>query len=69
IYTDLGLYLKAKAMANSLTNPTSIPLPNISFVYVNASLLAELRSYLNASPLGQLDATAKSNAKPSLSIA
>ena len=69
IYTDFLLYLKAKSMANAMTNPVSVPLPNITFVYVNAATLATLRSYLNWSQVGHADPKVENNAKPSLSLA
>lgn len=69
IYTDFSLYLKAKSMANAMTNPVSVPLPNITFVYVNAATLATLRTYLNWSQLGHADPKVENNAKPSLSLA
>lgn len=47
-YTSTTLYNKAITLANSTTNPSVIPLPNITFKYVNAtsynSLTAEITS-------------------------
>lgn len=46
IFTDASLYTKAKLMSNSLTNPQTLPLPNVTFVYIDSEKFTELNSKL-----------------------
>lgn len=45
-YSDKSLYDKALAMANAKTNPQTVPLPDITFVYVDSPEFASLQAQL-----------------------
>jgi hypothetical protein len=47
-YSDWTLYNAAVAMANSMTRPNYVPLPNITFDYVNASSFNSLTAAISA---------------------
>ncbi|WNX27030.1 CAP domain-containing protein [Lacticaseibacillus casei] len=63
-YSDKSLYDKALAMANAKTNPQTVPLPDITFVYVDSPKFASLQAQLK-----QLQAEQKAiapNADPAI---